>query len=372
MTEAGGAKGPAEDWPPPIPLGPGKPAPLPLEPLPAWVRQQVESVSASTQTPSDLAVLQGLAAISTALANKGVVRVRRGYREPLHVWTAVVLPPASRKSSVHGHMVGPIYRHEAERAQATQEDRQMVVHRREAVENALKSAKQDLAEAVEDQDEGDARQRVKELQEQLNELPDPGAPRLLASDVTAEKLTQLMAEHHGRIAVLEPEGEIFRLMAGRYRSGGPNFDPHKKAWTGDEPIRDDRIGREGSHVRRPALTLGVCVQPSVFDTLEHQGSFRGEGVLARFLVAVPESGIGTRLTGDQVPELDEAAEETYSNRLRTLLELEPKQITQEDDYEPHSLTLSAGAREELNRFDADVEPQLGSGGRLSPIQDWGR
>lgn len=370
MTASSDESAPRKGWPKPIPLRPPAPDPLPLDPFPGWLRRHIESVAGATQTPSDLAVMQGLAALSTALANKATVQVRGSYSEPVHVWSSVVLPPASRKSAVHKHMTRPVSAFEADRARDTREDRQMLAHRREALEERLKSAKNGLAEANGAKEEGEAREQVRSLQGQLNELEDPSPPRLLASDVTAEKLTQLMAQHHGRIAVLAPEGEIFRLMAGRYRSKGTNFDPHKRAWTGDEPIRDDRMGREGSHVRRPALTLGICVQPSLFETLNHQESFRGEGLLARFLYAVPESGIGSRLTGADVPDLDEEDARVYANRLRTLLDLDPAEID-DGEYVSHGLHLTAEARDLLYAFEAEVESMLGPGGRLSDFRDWG-
>lgn len=371
MTDAVEGEGEGEAWPDPVPLHPPNPDPLPLGPLPTWLRAQVDSVARATQTPTDLAVMQGLAALSTALANKAKVGVRAGYTEPVHLWTAVVLPPASRKSAVHRHMAGPISTYQADRVGATQEDRQMAEHKREVTEDKLKAAKKEWGDTNDPEVEGEALQEVRKLQERLNEIGEPRPPRLLASDVTAEKLIELMARHHGRIAVLAPEGEIFRLMAGRYRSSGTNFDPHKRAWTGDEPIRDDRIGREGNHVKRPALTLGVCVQPSVFETLEHKRSFRGEGLLARFLYAVPDSRIGSRLTGEDVPDLDRQAAEIYENRLRTLLASEPQEVTAEGEFVPHHLSLTDRARKVAFAFEQEVEDMLDSGGRLDPIQDWG-
>lgn len=368
----GRAGGAAQDWPAPIPLSPPTPDPLPLAPLPDWLRRHVRSVAEATQTPTDLGLMQGLAALSAALANKGEVHIRPGHEEPLLLWTVVVLPPASRKSAVHKQMVRPLYDYEAELDRMTKSDRQMAKHQRDVKEKGLSKAKKKLATAADDEEEGEAREQVRRLQEELNDLDDPTAPRLLASDVTAEGLTQLMARNHGRIAVLAPEGEIFSLMAGRYTSNArPNFDPHKRAWTGSEPIREDRIGREGGHVRRPALTLGICVQPRVFETLDYRDWFRGEGLLGRFLVAVPESGIGSRRTGADVPELDEHAARGYEDRLRTLLELEPAAVDESGEYRPHTLRFEDKARDVLYEFEKEVESMLGNDGALSSLRDWG-
>ena len=46
----------------------------------------------------------------------------------------------------------------------------------------------------------------------------PELPRLIADDVTAEKLASLMTANAGRLGILSPEGGIFAMMAGRYSS----------------------------------------------------------------------------------------------------------------------------------------------------------
>lgn len=358
------------EWGDPIPLGPDTPEPYPVDALPDWLAQHVRSVARTTQTPTDLPLMVGLSALSVGTANKARVVVKAGYQVPAHLWTATVLPPASRKSPVFRHMTRPIFEYEEELADRTAPERQRAADERDVVEKALADAKKEAAEAAGSEKAEEVRQRMHELRERLENIDVPGEPRLVASDVTSEKLARLMADNHGRIAILAPEGDLFRIMAGRY-SSGVNFDHYKRAWTGDEPIRDDRIGREGSHVRRPAVTMGLTLQPSVLDTLEAKESFRGEGLLGRFLYAVPDSGIGHRRTGEDVSELDRRAARRYRDHLRRLLDAGPKNVGEDGEYVPHELTLSPDAREVWDSFAGEVEGMLGPGGRMEYIPDWG-
>jgi len=359
-------------WEPPIPFQPEHGPPVPTEVLPPWLHRFVSTVSEFTQTPSDMCLLLTLAACGCALAKKGVVQVRPGYIEPLILWTVAVLPPANRKSAVFKHVTSPIADYEQALAKKARSQLEISVARRRSLEKELKVA----LEAVVSSDGREQLSHmgdVEAIREEIEALPAETLPRLIAADVTTERLVQLMAENVGRMAVLSSEGDIFKLMAGRYsKTGATNFESYKKGWTGNEPIRDDRITREGSHVPDPALTLGLTVQPSVLANLPHGDQFIGEGLLGRFWYAVPPSPVGQRKTGSQVPPLDREAVEQYRAGLRLLLEAKPKAQDAHGEWVPNVLHLSDGARVLQNELDAIVETMLDPDeGILGPIADWG-
>jgi hypothetical protein len=144
----------------------------------------------------------------------------------------------------------------------------------------------------------------------------------------------------------------------------------KKAWTGSERIIDDRIGREGTAVENPVLTMGICAQNSVIEELTDKNSFRGEGILGRFIFSIPESPVGSRLTGDDVPALDQRTEQKYINNMHKLLRSEPLE-KEGQTWKPHKLKLSAEALQIRNKFEAEVEKMLGPEGKLHYAADWG-
>ena len=97
----------------------------------------------------------------------------------------------------------------------------------------------------------------------------PEVPRLVADDVTPEAVASLLADHGGRIAVISAEGGVFDIIAGRYNGNIPNMDVWLKGHSGDM-IRIDRKGRPPEYIRKPALTLGLMIQPEVLKSIAAQ------------------------------------------------------------------------------------------------------
>lgn len=351
---------PVEDWPeePSLP-GPPKPEPLPLDAFPPVLRGQIESIAGATQTPTDLAGVLALACVSAAGGMRAQVEVdRRGWREPVHIFAAVLLPPASRKSPVYSTMKAPLEAWEREQVEEIGPAHRRAKDRQEVAEAALQSTKATAAKGKVEAAEVEAA-RV-ELDQATAAVPI--LPRLMASDHSPEALVVLMAQQGGCIALLEPEADPIGIADGRY-SDTPRLDELLRAWSA-EPIRVDRIGRESVHVERPALTLGLAIQPSVLEGLQNARAFRGRGLMGRVLWAVPPHGLGTRRTGGDVPARDERAAGRYAAMLRYLLDANPPGTP------TRTVQLTPDALETLYQYEAEVERELADGARLSGIRDW--
>src|SRR6266481_5806922 len=87
---------PLDLWELPTPFDEDLLPAFPVEALPSWLAQYVDALAHATQTPTDLAGLLGLAAVSTAMAQKVRVEVRQGYSEPVNIFVVVAMPPGSR------------------------------------------------------------------------------------------------------------------------------------------------------------------------------------------------------------------------------------------------------------------------------------
>jgi hypothetical protein len=350
------------DWPEaPILPGPAAPDPLPLEILPAVIRSHVASVAASTQTPAGLGVLLSLASVSAAIGGRVEVAVdARGWTEPANVYAVAILPPASRKSPVYSAMILPLVEWERDEQARVGPSYRRARDRVDVATAALAGAKTAVAKAKATTDEVEAARVALEEAEAAV----PVLPRLLAADATPEALVRLMAEQGGRIALLAPEADPLGIADGRYSDGGARLDELLRAWSA-EPIRVDRIGREPVHVERPALTLGLTMQPNVLEGLRNARAFRGRGLMGRILWCLPPHGLGTRQTGRDVPPLDRPAAERYARLLHALLESGESAGAQ-----PYTLGLSADALDVLYAYEAEVERELADGGRLAAVRDW--
>ena len=90
----------SEDPEPWRPL-PGAPPPFPLDALPADMRSWVEAIAEQTQTPEDLAAMDGLGVLSAAALGRAVVDCGC-WQEELALFMIVVLLTGERKSASEG------------------------------------------------------------------------------------------------------------------------------------------------------------------------------------------------------------------------------------------------------------------------------
>ncbi|AGL21468.1 DUF3987 domain-containing protein [Actinoplanes sp. N902-109] len=353
---------PASPWPTPIPLSArNAPRPFPVKALPAPIADMVGAVAEFTQTPVDLAGCIALAALSTAAGGRAEVEVRGSWREPANLFTVVVLPPGSRKSAVFAALIRPLLAAEGALIERT---RPAVIEAELALRVAAKAADR-AANAAAAASELSARDRLladaAAAAMTAEAITVPPLPRLVADDVTSEQAASLLAEQGGRLSVLSPEGGIFATLAGRY-SGAPNLEVFLKGHAGDM-LRVDRRSRPAEHVDRPALTLGLAVQPEVLRDIAQMPGFRGKGLLARILFAIPENTVGRRRVGaDPVPG---SVASTYAESLSALV------LGLADRREPSILKLTPDASQRMLAIEREVEPRLAPAGSWAHIVDWG-
>jgi hypothetical protein len=349
-------------WDPPTPLSARRALPaFPVDALPGWVADQVAAVAEFTQTPPDLAGCIALAALSTAAGGRAIVEIRPGWREPLNIFTAVAMPPGSRKSAVFAAMTAPLL--EAERQLVDRTRPQLIeadLARRTAQRDAERYAT-NAANSTNPQARAEALAMATDAALAADTMTVPALPRLIADDVTPEAAASLLAEQGGRLAVLSAEGGIFGTLAGRYAGGMPSLEVFLKGHAGDL-LRVDRKGRPAEHIPRPALTLGLALQPDVLRDIAHIAGFRGRGLLARILYSLPENTVGHRRIG--APVVPPQVKAVYGRHLRSLV------LTLAGRSEPAILALTAAADTRMLALEAALEPRLAEHGELGHIADW--
>ncbi|WP_051580871.1 YfjI family protein [Pseudonocardia acaciae] len=347
-------------WEPPVPLSPVRELPrFPLDALPGWVSEQVRAVAQTFQTPPDLPGCIALAALSAAAAGRAIVRVRAGWDEPINIYTVVVMPPSSRKSPPFRAMTAPLRDAERELVEASRAEREHARITRATAEKAMEKAEREAAGATSDQPGALAAAVDAALQAASVEIPPE--PRLLADDLTPESAATLLAAHGGRLAVLSAEGGLFATLAGRY-SGTPNLDVFLKGYSGDTH-RVDRLGRPPEYIDRPAITLGLTVQPAIVDELRKTKLLRGAGLLARILYSLPPNTVGHRLS--RPPAADPATAEDYANQLRGIA------LGLAGWTDPAVLQLTPAADDAMATYQDAIEPKLDpAGGEWASIGDW--
>lgn len=348
--------------PDPIPLTAASvPAtPFPTHVLPAPVAAMVAAVAEATQTDEAMAATSALTVLAAAAGGRAEVEARPGWREVLALHTATIARPGERKSAVQAAMVSPVLDVEEQLAEHVHAHRVEVETQRAVAERRAEAARQ-TAGKVEGPGRHDAMAEAISARAEVDALVVPPVPRIVADDVTPEAAGSLLAEQGGRLAIISAEGGIFDVLAGRY-STVPNLDVFLKGHAGD-PIRVDRRGRPPEYVRRPALTVGVMIQPTILGDLGRNASFRGRGLLARFLYARPVSKVGRRIPG--APPVPQDVTDAYAITVRALT----RGLI--DLPEPAVIPLDVDAADALVELEARVEPDLAEDGPLGALADWG-
>jgi hypothetical protein len=324
-----------------------------------WLRHMVEATAQATETPVELPLLLSLAVVATTIQKKFVVEPEPGYSEPLNIWTMVLLDSGNRKSAVLKEITEPLLSFEQQHAIDSSQEVKRAESARHLAEERIKQLRQKAAKA----DGVDQDSLRHELLEAESTLPDvPKTLRLWGQDVTPEKLGQLMADHGERMALLSDEGGIFEILGGRYSQGVPNLDLFLKAHSGTS-YRVDRGSRPSVFMDAPALTIALSPQLAVLKGLAKVPGFRGKGLLARFLYALPHSPLGYRTLDTRPVPADVRG--AYHEALHSLLKLPLR-----EDGQPHRLSLSEEAYREWKAFQRHVEDELRGGGTFEYIRDW--
>ena len=345
-------------WSPIIPLETTFGPEFPLEVLPEPLRSYVRSLADSYQVPVDLPAMLALTTTSVPLAKRVQIKPGPEWIEPCNLYTAIVLPPASRKSAIFKAITAPLEYQEkslGERMVGVISDAKQQYR---IIKKSLKSAEKKAADATDEE----RTQAVKEAQALRQQLPEvPKTTRILVDDISPEKLASLLSGNDGRIALMSAEGGVFDIISGRYSNNQPNLDVYLKGHAGDS-LRVDRVGRESDIIESPALNIGLTIQPDVLRGLANKPGFRGRGLLARFSFIMPQSGIGYRsIESAEIPPYQRAA---YHNIIRELFN------KLDDKTAPVTFTLNPEASHLFKEFRAATERNLAPGGCFEHIQDW--
>lgn len=351
----------ASQWPQPIDLSTAELPEWP-EVLPEAAQGFATALSRSTETPPELAGLMVLSILSAAAQGKFHVRLKDDYIEPVNIWACVALPPGSRKTAVQSAAAAPLTQWEREQHEQLKDE----VLRAESellTEQDFISQLRKQASKAKGEEYHALKMELADLEANLPEVPT--IPRVWTQDVTPEKLSALMEENEERMTLLSDEAGIFDTLAGRYSSGVPNLDLFLQAHAGSS-VRVDRGSRASVFLRSPALTLGLSPQPEALRGLADKPGFRGRGLLARFIYALPPSNLGHRsLEGQPVPD---AIKDKYHLLVATLLDMPA--VVDDGEQKAHVLKLCPEALEAWHRFALTVEVGMCEGGIFEHITDW--
>lgn len=251
----------------------------------------------------------------------------------------------------------PLLDKESEERKRLEENSFLVVEKIKALEENLKQVRKETKETSYElspelfKTAADIGSQIKELE---NSLEKRG---YVVQDITPEAIVQIMQRNGGRIAALSDEGEFLQIVGGRYSDGKAQIESCLKAYYG-APLKVSRVNRDDIALRAAYATIGLMIQPKVWnDCIEHP-QFRSKGFLGRFLYAEPESNVGWRKY--DLEEFPEDLSEHWRAKVLSLL----------DPEEEVELKFDQDALDHFVEWCQFIEHSQRPGGTLYTISDW--
>lgn len=345
------------DWQPLIPFDSMDVPKLPAGLLPPFVDRMVSEVANFTQVWPDGPALMSLAVLSALCSRRHRVRIYEGYEEPLNIYGAAVMETGARKSAIFSAITGPLRAAEKVLLEKAWPELARFDERKALVEARKKHLTTVLAKEGDEGKRAKYQEEAERLAADLQGMKRPPVPRLLADDVTPQKLAMLLGECGERMAVFAPEGGIFKTLAGRYsQDGSSDLDLVLKAYSGDS-VTVDRVSRATVTLEQPLVSFGLSFQPSVLRTMAETEGAIETGFAARFLYVLPGSSIGERTA--KCRAMNPAVVKEYGDRIDWLSrELEIGEAAS-------VLPFGGAAQEVWCAFFDGVEKRLRPGGDLA-------
>jgi hypothetical protein len=333
---------------------------FPLERMPTAFREMVEAAHEYVQAPRSLcaqAVLSGIALAAQGLANVQVPNLPEPI--PLSLFFFAIAASGERKTALDRVVQRPFGDLEARLGDSYEDDL-----RRYRNEHMLWEAERKRVTADKKTSKDDKRL----LLEALGEPQEPIPPLVRIKEPTFEGIVNLLRKGLTSIGLFTSEG-------GQFLGGhGMTDDTRMRTMTGLSELWDagtvQRI-RAGEVTRLIGrrVSVSLAVQPKIASTFLGNELARDQGFLARFLVMMPDSTIGTREVRP-AKSLEDVRIVRFHRRLAAMLN--QPQPTREGsggkELELPALDLDHDAWCQWQAFANEVERSAGKGGPYQPIQ----
>lgn len=335
------------------------PDPVPMAAL-LDLRAPVEAIQRRTQAPQALCAASVLAAASFATSIHHDVEIPAVGTRPLVTAFLTIAQSGERKTTVDLLASLPIRRAEAALAARYEADQTTYGQNKEAFDAARIEARKAAK---------DGRRAAEQALADVGSEPKaPAPPMLTAEEGTIEGLINLLT--------MRPYAAIFSAEGGMFLGGHAMSEDAairtmttiNTLWDG-APIKRLRAGKSTFAQGRRA-SLSLAVQRSVAAILLGNASARDNGLLARMLIAEPESTIGTRMWREREPDFDQFLDD-YNDRLGDMLAKPPRLLEGSDGLDPEPLGFNVAAERRLIAFHDATERDLADGRRYAPIRGFG-
>lgn len=301
--------------------------------LPDPLRSMCKALAENLSVPLDLPACIGLGVASACGCGKIRLNIRDDWTEPGQLYMLVVMDSGSAKTPVFKKMTDLLFQVQAEENQR----RAVQIEQDEAEIEVLRAEK---AEAVKKKNTEKARDLAARIKTFPAVYP---MRRFIGSNATPETYPEIMQENNGATSILDDEGDLFELLAGRYQDA-PTLDPFLKGYNGS-PLESHRRGRQSVVVPKANLSVLILAQPFVVDGIFSDSRMVGKGLVPRFVISRPEP---LREYGTE-PPIPQKVKSDYAAAVRRMMETKSHCYT----LSPEALRLFMEFRDETREKQFD-------------------
>lgn len=298
---------------------------LPHGHLPKPISDWCLEIAASMDVCPTMPIAMATAILSSLLQKHFEVELSAGYRECLAYYGAVLADPGERKTSCMKALMRPVNKYANKMRNTWTAEYMMKKERAAANKQAIKQYAKD----------GDI-EAIKRLVEDMQGSEAP--KQFVLEDFTSAALANSMMVNSSMLIATD-EGEFWKQMGGGFNA---DIGLMLRAHTAEPYTRNRKSEEFTGSIERPVLSVCVSMQPSVLVN-ETKDALNGQGLVARFFMAIPEPKAGK--TAIKYKPFCPDKEKAYDEFMASLCQM----IDDEPD-EPLALYPSEGGRQCLEEF----------------------
>ena len=258
----------------PLPTAPVAPA-FETTWLPRTLRAMTEAVAENIGVPVDLPALIGLGVASACACGRVKIKLDVDWTEMSQLYILCAMASGQGKTPTYKRMTSLLFERQLEENKA----RKTLIAQAKASMEVLQAK---YNAAVKKQKSDEAREKAKEIAEFT--MPHL-LRRFMGGNITPEKMAEILMENDGASSVMDDEGELFDLLAGRYQDI-PDLGPYLHGYSA-EPVQLER--RSGSIlIDKANISILALTQPYVLKSVLSNERMQGKGLIPRFLISCPE------------------------------------------------------------------------------------
>ncbi len=367
-------------WPEPEPLTQQTiAAPYPMDALPGIIGGAIREVVEIVKCPAALAANSALSVLATAAQGVADIQAHKGLKpSPLSLYMLAIGESGERKTSSDNFFALVLNDWCVVKMEAIQTD--LKAYKAELV--SWNAQKRGLEKAIESTAaKGDAAnlQKGDEARKKLifleqNEPAKVYTPDMVMEDTTPESIAYDLAHKWASIGILTSEaGTVFGGHGMKSDNIAKNLATLNKAWE-NGTMKISRRSTDSFTVKGARVSMGLSVQPAIIRQYHEQNgeAARGSGFFARFLLASPESTIGTRfITVEEAQEGAASAPQLnlFYAKLHSLLEQQYINGKSGKFENLPVLQLSDAAITHWVEYHNNLETEMQTGGDMAEARD---